>query len=208
MENKVFIVKTGLELDSILPRSYNWVEMSKIQESMAQELAQIAEMQSELDELTFSYERYRFLVQELQVRVARLEKIKLLLRPQAQAKKLPIWEIIELFLHLTSEAKVRDIQEFLTMVGRPGVSRQSISSALKIHEDIFQRRKAGKEQFVSLKSPSGSLRPIRFDPVIQEATEAIIEKIGPNVLQEVAEGLGWEFVKKEVIAIQRKEKVD
>ncbi len=182
--------------------------MTKIQESMAQELAQIAEMQSELDELTFSYERYQFLAQELQKRVARLEKIKLLLRPQAQAKKLPIWEIIELFLHLTSEAKVRDIQEFLTMVGRPGVSRQSISSALKIHEDIFQRRKAGKEQFVSLKSPSGSLRPIRFDPVIQEATEAIIEKIGPNVLQEVAEGLGLEVVKKEVIAIQRKEKVD
>ncbi len=182
--------------------------MTKIQESMAQELAQIAEMQSELDELTFSYERYRFLVQELQVRVARLETLKLLLSPQAQAKKLPIWEIIELFLHLTSEAKVRDIQEFLSMVGRPGVSRQSISSALKIHEDIFQRRKAGKEQFVSLKSPSSGMRPVSFDPVVQEVTEAIVENIGPNALQEVAEGLGLEVVKKEVIAVQKKETVD
>ena len=46
-----------------------------IQKSMAQELAQIAEMQSELNELTFSYERYRFLTQELQERVARLETL-------------------------------------------------------------------------------------------------------------------------------------
>lgn len=52
------------------------------------------------------------------------------------------------------------------------------------------------------------MRPVRFDHVIQEVQDAITKEVDPNVLQEVAEGLGLEVVKKEVTAVQKKEKVD
>ena len=170
--------------------------------SMKQELAHVTQMQSELDELTSQYERYRFLTQDLRERLARLKKLKLLLSPKPKVANLPLWELIELFLHVKSEANVREIQVFLKTLGRRGVSRQAISSALKIHGDVFRSRKKGKEQLVSLRSA------VSFEPVVQEVTEAIVESIGPNVLQEVAEGLGLEVVKKEVIAVQKKERVD
>ena len=170
--------------------------------SVIEEWAKVTQMQSELNELTAHYERYRFLTQDLRERLPRLKKLELLLSPKPKVANLPLWELIELFLHVKSEATVREIQEFLKTVGRRGVSRQAISSALKIHGDVFRSRKKGKEQLVSLRSA------VSFEPVIQEVTEAIFEKIGLNVLQEVAEGLGLEVVKKEVTAIQRKEKVD
>ena len=176
--------------------------------SVMEELAHITQMQSELDELTAQYERYRFLTQDLQDRLARLKKLKLLLSPKPKVANLPLWELIELMLHVKSEANVRDIQEFLKTMGLRGVSPQAIFSALKIHGDIFHSRKKGKEQLVSLKSPSSGMRPVRFDHVIQEVQNAITKEVDPNVLQEVAEGLGLEVVKKEVIAVQRKEKVD
>ncbi len=177
----------------------------QILESMFRELAHITEMERELDELTSYYERYRFLSKDLQERLDRLKRVKqFLLSPQA----LPVWELMELFLYVKLEAKVQSIQDFLKKVGRRGVSRQAIASALKIHGDIFHSRKKGKEQLVSLKSPSSGMRPVIFGPVVREVTEAIIGKVGPKVVEEVAEGLGLEVVKKEVIAIQRKEKID
>ncbi len=178
-------------------------------ESMFRELAHITEMERELDELTFYYERYRFLSMDLRERLDRLKRVKqFLLSPQSQVKALPVWELMELFLYVKLEAKVQSIQDFLKTVGRRGVSRQAIASALKIHGDIFHSRKKGKEQLVSLKSPSSGMRPVRFDHVIQEVQDAITKEVGPNVLQDVAEGLGLEVVKKEVIVVQRKEKVD
>ena len=176
--------------------------------SIKQELAHVTQMQSELDKLIFHYERYRFLTQDLRERLARLKKLELLLSAKPKVASLPLWELIELFLHVKSEANVRDIQEFLKTVGQRGVSPQAIFSALKIHGDIFHSRKKGKEQLVSLKSPSSGMRPVRFDHVIQEVQDAITKEVGPNVLQEVAEGLGLEVVKREVTAIQKKEKID
>ena len=163
--------------------------------SVEQELAHVTQMQSELEELTAQYERYRFLTQDLQERLARLKKFKLLLSPKPKVKGLPLWELIELFLHVKSEANVREIQEFLKTVGRSGVSRQAISSALKIHGDIFHSRKKGKEQLVSLKSPTSRMKPVTFEPVIQEVREAIEKAVAPNILQEVAEGLSGEDMK-------------
>ena len=177
----------------------------QILESMFRELAHITEMERELDELTPHFDRFRFLSKDLQERLDRLKRVKqFLLSPQA----LPVWELMELFLYVKLEAKVQSIQDFLKKVGRRGVSRQAIASALKIHGDIFHSRKKGKEQLVSLKSPSSGMRPVRFDHVIQEVQDAITKEVGPNVLQEVAEGLGLEVVKKEVVAVQRKEKID
>ncbi len=170
--------------------------------SVIEEWAKVTQMQRELDELTSYYERYRFLTQDLRERLDRLQKLTLLLSPKPKVEGLPLWELIELFLHVKSEATVREVQEFLKTVGRRGVSRQAISSALKIHGDVFRSRKKGKEQLVSSRSA------VSFEPVVQEVTKAIIEKIGPNVLQEVAEGLGLEVVKREVTAIQEKEKID
>ncbi len=160
-----------------------------------QELAHVTQMQNELDELISHYERYRFLTQDLRERLARLKKLELLLSGKPQVANLPLWELIELFLHVKSEASIRDIQEFLKTVGRRGVSRQAISSALKIHGDIFHSRKKGKEQLVSLKSPTSRMKPVTFEPVIREVTEAIQKKFGPDVLQDVVEGLWAEEMK-------------
>ena len=165
--------------------------------SMKQELAHVTQMQSELDELISHYERYRFLTQDLRERLARLKKLKLLLSPKPKVGGLPLWELIELFLHVKSEANVRDIQEFLKTVGRRGVSRQAISSALKIHGDIFHSRKKGKEQLVSLKTPSSAMKPVTFEPFIREVRDAIEKAVAPDVLQEVEEGLSGEDMKGE-----------
>ena len=113
--------------------------------SVIEEWAKVTQMQSELNELTAHYERYRFLTQDLRERLPRLKKLELLLSPKPKVANLPLWELIELFLHVKSEANIRDIQEFLKPVGRRGVSRQAIFSALKIHGDIFHSRKKGKE---------------------------------------------------------------
>jgi len=160
-----------------------------------QELAHVTQMQNELDELISHYERYRFLTQDLRDRLARLKKLTLLLSAKPKVANLPLWELIELFLHVKSEANIRDIQEFLKTVGRRGVSRQAIFSALKIHGDIFHSRKKGKEQLVSLKSPSSGMKPVTFDRVIQEVKDAITKEVGPDVLQEVAKGLWGEDMK-------------
>jgi len=70
---------------------------------------------------------------------------------QWREKLLPLWKAVREYLSVAGEARVGEIQRFLTWLGWQHVSRQAIESALKRHGGTFRVRTTGKQRIVALR---------------------------------------------------------
>jgi hypothetical protein len=71
-------------------------------------------------------------------------------KSKALRRTLELWEAVEQYLRFVSEAKVKEILDFLEMV-KITASRQSIEAAIKAHPKLFRVQKRKSEKFISLK---------------------------------------------------------
>jgi hypothetical protein len=71
-------------------------------------------------------------------------------------KKLRLWRAVREYLRIAGKSTVTDIQDFLDWLGMERITRQSIESALKRHEDTFKVTKSGHDRYVELKREGGN----------------------------------------------------
>jgi hypothetical protein len=149
---------------------------TNIRQRLLHECEGVRNGRQEMESLAAQYHRYRDLQAEVDSHWKRILYILRLIGPDRAAKvmasdktgvireatdnpsqsddgraDLPVWKAIREYLREAGEARVGEIQSFLTWLGFENVSRQAIESALKRHERTFGVRTKGHERFVSLK---------------------------------------------------------
>jgi hypothetical protein len=131
---------------------------------------QVSRLSQQLSELSSAYNRYLDLQREVEAHVRSIEKLTALLaglwpeyppesmedlrqeeKAQELRKELELWEAVQQYLRFApSEARVRDIVEFLELVDMPS-SRQAVEAAINAHPKTFAVKKRRRDKFVSLK---------------------------------------------------------
>ena len=70
--------------------------------------------------------------------------------PENVSKRLPLWHAVQEYLAITGEARITDIQTFLSRCAGIEATRQALESALNQHPETFKTVKHDREKYVSL----------------------------------------------------------
>lgn len=132
-------------------------------------------LESELDSLSSGYHKYLDVMDQLKAHEKSIEKLRAVIgygaapyglvgqvspespddleyekESKGMRRSLELWEAVEQYLRFVSEAKVKEIMDFMSAV-RIKASRQSIEAAIKAHPKVFRVQKRKGEKFISLK---------------------------------------------------------
>jgi hypothetical protein len=147
-----------------------------MQQRLLHECESIRNIRREMEKLTRAYNRFVDLREQLAGHENRMQNIVAVLGPEMfiqtakqdesdvigntveispSVRQLreaqPLWKAIRECLRVAREAKVREVQEFLTYFGIKGVNRQAIESALQRHPKAFRVVKRGRDKYISLR---------------------------------------------------------
>jgi hypothetical protein len=89
-----------------------------------------------------------FISPEIEKKLSPLDKI-----PSGEVRKtLKLWEFLEDYLAVVSEATYSEFSSFLRHLNIPEPSSQSVASAVRTHPELFEERTEAGDRFIRLKS--------------------------------------------------------
>jgi len=145
----------------------------RMRQRLEHECASLQPLRKEMDKLAPAYNRYVDLKGEIDFRSKRIQRLMGVLGgeellefgnvdpvasetnfqgdPDDLRAELPLWRAVQEYLLIAGEAKVGDVQSFLSGLEFEKIGRQAIESALRSHGDVFRVVKRGRDKYISLK---------------------------------------------------------